>query len=88
MFGGGRKGGITGGLVMAGGGWRGGIPGLSTCMIVGLGRVITGVAGDPSWLTVPLSEEEALSPLESSVDSSGVLTLPAAKQDKIRIFKH
>lgn len=49
-------------------------------MTGGPGRVITGAVGDPSGLSVPVSEDLPLSPLESMVDSSGGFTPPAAKR--------
>lgn len=45
-------------------------------MTGGPGRVITGAVGDPSGLSVPVSEDLPLSPLESMVDSSGGFTPP------------
>lgn len=63
---------------MQGGGCRGGIPGLGPCMIAGLGRVITGDVGCPSWLAVMTSREAHFFPLGSSVDISGDFILPAA----------
>lgn len=63
---------------MPGGACKGGIPGLGPCIIAGFGRVITGATGDPSWEALPPSEEGPWSPVESSVDSSGGFTLPAA----------
>lgn len=62
---------------MPGGGCRGGILSLGPGMTPGPGSVITGAAGDLSWLSVPRSEGGPLSPLESLVDSSGVFILPA-----------
>lgn len=45
-------------------------------MTGGPSRVITGAVGDPNWLSVPISEDVPLSPLESLVESSGSFPLP------------
>lgn len=71
---------------MPGGGCRGGMPGLCPCMIAGLGRVITGDVGCPSWLAVMTSTEAPFFPLGSSVDISGDFILPVAKEFKIRLY--
>lgn len=70
---------------MPGGGCRGGIPGLGPCMTAGPGRVITGAPGEPSWLSLPVSEGVPFSLLESMLESSGRFTLPGEK-DKIRFY--
>lgn len=72
---------------MPGGGCSGGIPGLGPCMTPRPGRVITGAVGDPSWLSVHAGcEGVLLHALESSVESSGGFSLPAAKEHKIRFY--
>lgn len=60
----------------------GGIPSLGPCMTPVPGRAIPGAVGDPSWLSVPISEGVPVSPLESLVESSGGFTLPAGANFK------
>jgi len=64
----------------------GGIPSLGPCMTPVPGRAIPGAVGDPSWLSVPISEGVPVSPLESLVESSGGFTLPAAKRIRDVVF--
>ena len=73
---------------MPGGGCMGGIPGLGPGKPAGPGGLMTGAPGDPSWLSVPASEDAPLFPALSLDESSFVFTGSAAAGEKPAERKH